>query len=210
MLKGKSVWLGDPANLKVFYPKSLIFKEFPLIVPAQSIFITKISPFPKYPDSIWIHRACDFNLEDKETLKAVVNSFKKIPEKYAFVFDLSIEDIWKFTKEFLFLGTSITYSMENESNIYSLFRVLDKTNSKIYRAYSEINAPQNVILSSLLTMLTKMKNRNEFVGVVSAGYSKDLLRLSRTLKNIKVKWVNYILSPQQETDTLSLLFSLRK
>lgn len=210
MLKGKRVWIEDVSFLNILYPTHQPLPEIPLFQNKPFILVGgSTDPFDRYPDCIWLSRNAEYNLEFTDTLKDVVNSIKRVPKKYDFIWDKPKEDIWKFIKEYLFLGYSITYSDEKEKSSYNLFKALSKTNREIYQTLVGIDDPVNVTISALLTILIKMQSRDEFVGVVSRYYMRDLTSASRRLHNIKTKFVRYIVSEQDRSDLLFLLFSLK-
>lgn len=211
VLLGKRVWLENPSNLNIFYPQYQIVKEIPLAMDSGFILLGgRISPFDRYGKAIWVTKNPEYNLENPKTIKFVLDDFRTVPAKYDFVWTMDIEDIWKFVREFMFLGTSISFSVDVQASIYELFKMLGSSNREIYQAYISLDYPDQVVLSSLLTMLAKVQQKEEFVGVVSKYYMRDMVKLARSLKSIKKKFIRFLMSEQEKTDVLDLLFSLKR
>lgn len=211
MIEGKRVWIEDPDMLRIFYPKLLITDSIPLAVEGPLVIIGgRRNPFDFYPESIWVNRDAEYNLEDPSTLRRVVDSFRTIPEKYSDIWKRPKEEQWKFIREFIFLGRSISWVPEDEASVYSLFKALGTTSRAVFNSYIVLEQPDPVIISSLLTMLLKMQSRKDFVGVVSKIYMRDLTSLAKKLSGIRPKFMQYAFSPKDKTDLLHLLFSLKR
>lgn len=211
MLKGKRVWVEDPQRLKIFYPDYHVLEDVPLFSNGKVIINGGTdSPLNVYTNSIWVVRNAELNLENVETLKSLFNYFKTFPEKYEFIWSLSKDEIWKFIQEFFFLGYSISFSPETQGSVYELFKSLGSSDKDIYSAFVKVNMPIKVIASSILTMLLKMQNREEFQGIVNKYYMLDMSRLSKRLTDIRKKFLAYLDSEREESDLLNTFFMLRK
>jgi len=209
MLRGRRVWIEDPVNLRNFYPNIKIVDEIPLSDGIYAI-TSKNTPLQRLPQSIWVTRNAEFNLESVETIHRVANSFRSIPKKYDWIWSLDIEEVWRFVKEYLFLQTTISFEPELFSSVYDLFKSLSSPDRVIYQNYMNVKADRKIICSSLLTMLYKMQHKEDFIGSVNKYYLKDLHKLGRKIKGVKRKFLEYSLSKQEESDFLMLLFSLKR
>lgn len=213
MLKGKRVSIEDPSKLKPFYPSHRIIKDVPLLG-GKYIYVGEDSfDLTQFYTSIWItgkvHRT-EIRLNTIESIIEFVEFFKKVPKRvkeYLFS-EQSVDEAWKILSFFYIFGVSLVG--EEEAQVFQLFCQLNKTNKEIYEVYSKIELPLRVVISSLLTMISKSQSYRDYMGVVSSGYMKQLTIMNKTLRNVKRKFIRFWLSDQSELQFLNLLFELRK
>lgn len=203
---GKRVRLLNPSQLKFLYPKHRIVKEFP-VVDGAYIYVGNLKPdFDRYRNMIWVSMGpSQIDLTDKKTILSLAK-FNKAELEYLLSCDE--EFCWEVVKRKILFGISPV--VEKEESIYKLFTALTKSDGEIYRIYKEIELPQPVVLSSLLTMLEKALNYQQYRGLVNVNYLKTLQSVGRLLKNVEDKFIKFYLSDQTELHFLNLLMELKR
>lgn len=210
MLKGKRVSIKDPLKLKLFYPKSQYITQTP-ILSGSYIYEGENFDLKKFPTSIWVtKRRPDFDLNTPSVILLFISYAKKFPTSVVerIKEETEVEAMWAKIIEFLHFGRLL--GDQEEPSIYNLFRALGRSDKEIYNEYVKIKAPRQVVLSSILTMISKAQSYQEYQGTTSNSYLKQLRISSQVLRNVKAKFIEYCLSDKTELRFLKLLFDLKR
>lgn len=210
MILGKRVQMSEPHRLRLFFPDYRMVKEIP-ILSGKYVFVGDGWSFDRFPRSIWIVRGkADFYLDKVEGVVELLASFRRltvgVKEKLSQVKDL--DECWRRVAEYYYFGMS--QEEEVEEKVFKLFTVLNASNKEILDVYSKLKLPRQVILSSLLTMISKSQSYKDYQGQASSNYLRLLYTMNRALKDVKQKFVAYWLSDQSELQFIHLLFSLKR
>jgi len=209
MLEGKTVNIDEFERLKIFYPLYRIVRRIPLIG-GKYIYVGKEEVnLDHYTEMIWVRKNGDIQLNTKESVVDFLGKMKKLSEKgKRSLMEREDEDFWNAVS--LFYNFGIIKVEEVEESVYKLFMTLSRTDKEIYREFRKISVPYKILVSSILSMLIKAKEFEEYRGVVSKGYAKTLQTANRMLKDVRRKAIRYWLSDQTELQFLYFLFSLRR
>jgi len=205
-LVGKKVRISDPSRLKLFYPNHKIVRELP-VMDSSYIYVGGLRPdFDRYSDMIWVtYGAVDVDLENKEVVLELAK-FSSQEREYLLSCDEAV--CWEAVRNKVVFGISPV--IEKEESVFKLFLALTKSDKEIYQVYSSIDLPQPVILSSLLTMIEKAINYQQYRGLVNVNYLRTLENTGRVLKNVKDKLVKFYLSDRDEIQFINLLMGLKR
>jgi len=210
----------DPSNYSILsfsFPTSITLRSpFPSFPPANPVIIT-IGKVINYSNKTVINviPGAKLKIDSKSGYLSFLEEHKKLritKKLQAFVNDLPISDFWPLAKIASITGKFPILPSSSKATIYNLFCNLFGGYDVKYRIYRQLDIPRNVIFSSLLSMMMKVKilrQRRELPGI-SISYKKALMGSIPFYGNYCHAVDEYLISNKSEEDFLYFLLNCNK